>query len=209
MLKSLEEPPSKTLFVLITENQDQIISTILSRTQLVKFNRHSDETLYQGLKNQYDLSDDKIKHIVNLSEGNFLNCINHLEESARDEFNFNTFREIMQKAYLNDIISIKKLSNDLSGIGRERIKSLLYYGLRIVRLCMMHSIGAKQIIKSDGDELNFIEKLSAFVNKNNSEDLSKELEIAITYVGRNANPKITLFDMMLKISSIIRRKDNK
>jgi DNA polymerase-3 subunit delta' len=112
----------------------------------------------------------------------------------------------MQRAYLVDIISMKNLANDISTIGREKIKNLLNYGLRISRLCMLYSIDAKEIIKSDGEELEFVSKLSKFINIKTSEKISSEIESTMYFIERNANAKIALFDMMLRISGIIRSK---
>lgn len=206
LLKSLEEPPDKTLFILITDNPEEIISTIISRVQLIKFYRHSDQILQNKLNQDFALNQEDIHRIINLSDGNFYNCLTHINKNAEDEYNFSTFRDILQRAYLLDIISLKKMANDISGIGRERIKNLLMYGLRISRLCMLYSINAKEIIKSDGPELEFVSKLSKFITSNNSEKISSEIESTIYFIERNANAKLSLFDMMLKISAIIRSK---
>jgi DNA polymerase-3 subunit delta' len=206
LLKSLEEPPDKTLFILITDNPEEIISTIISRTQLVKFHRHSDEVLMKALNSNFDLKPEQISRVISLSDGNYYKSLVHINQSSNDEYNFSTFRDLMQRAYLVDIISMKNLANDISTIGREKIKNLLNYGLRISRLCMLYSIDAKEIIKSDGEELEFVSKLSKFINIKTSEKISSEIESTMYFIERNANAKIALFDMMLRISGIIRSK---
>ncbi len=206
LLKILEEPPPKTLFILITEDTNDILKTILSRTQLVKVPPLENEEIREYLYHNFQFNNDKVETIVNLAEGNFKNATKYLLDNFDDHPYFSTFREMMLLAYNHDFGKIKSKSDQLSKIGRENIKQLLQYGLRIVRLCLYHDLGNTEMVKSNGNELAFIQKFSRFVNRTNAEDITNLLNEANFHISRNVNPKIVIMDMLLKISQIFGKK---
>ncbi|RLD40284.1 MAG: DNA polymerase III subunit delta [Bacteroidetes bacterium] len=202
LLKILEEPPPKTLFILIAEDTNSILKTILSRTQLVKLAPLRDDDIRDFLKHNFQVSAEKIETIVNIADGSFKNVFPYLSDQVEDNPYFATFREMMLLAYQRNFIKMKQKSEEISKLGRENIKQLLQYGIRIVRMCLYQDLGNIELIKSSGAELDFIQKFSRFVNQNNAEDISEILNEASFHIARNVNPKITLMDTMLKISGI-------
>ncbi len=206
LLKSLEEPPENTLFILISENHAQILATIRSRTQLVKFYRHEDHTVYDALKEEFDLPHDKIQQAVGLAEGSIKRARRIVEDSDTEEYYFTQFRELMQKSYLHDVVGMKDKAIELSGIGRERLRQLMTYGLRIVRLCYLTSTENHQLVKSYGSELDFVKKFIPFVNANNAPQFAVLLEDAITHIMRNGNARIILYDFQLQSAALLRKK---
>jgi len=202
LLKILEEPPPKTLFILIAEDTNSILKTILSRTQLVKLAPLRDDDIRDFLKHNFQVSAEKIETIVNIADGSFKNVFPYLSDQVEDNPYFATFREMMLLAYQRNFIKMKQKSEEISKLGRENIKQLLQYGIRIVRMCLYQDLGNIELIKSSGAELDFIQKFSRFVNQNNAEDISEILNESSFHIARNVNPKITLMDTMLKISGI-------
>jgi len=209
LLKILEEPPPKTLFILIAEDTNSILKTILSRTQLVKLTPLADEDIRSFLQHNFQVSEEKIETIVNIADGSFKNVFPYLSDQADDNPYFIHFREMMLLAYQRNFLKMKSKSEELSKIGRENIKQLLQYGVRIVRMCLYQDLGNTELIKSSGDELGFIQKFSRFVNQNNAEEISQILNEASFHIERNVNPKITLMDTMLKISTNFGKMQNK
>ncbi len=206
LLKILEEPPEKTLFILITEDTNQILKTIISRTQLVKILPLKDEDIRQYLSTNFNYQEEKIESIVNLADGNFKNVLHIISNSDEENPYFNTFREMMLLAYSRNFGKMKIKSDQLSKIGRENMKQILQYGLRIVRLCLYQDLGNTTMVKSNGAELEFIQKFSKFVNKNNANDISEIINEAIFHISRNVNAKIVFMDTLLKISQIFAKK---
>lgn len=206
LLKSLEEPPANTIFILISENHDQILATIRSRTQLVKFYRHSDDVVYQALKQEFDMPHEQIQQAVGLAEGSIKRARKVLEDNDAEEYYFVQFRELMQKAYLHDVVGMKDKSIELSSIGRERIRQLLTYGLRVVRLCFLSSLENHQLVKSYGKELDFVKRFLPFVNHGNAQQFATLLEDAITHIMRNGNARIILYDFQLQSAGLLRKK---
>jgi DNA polymerase-3 subunit delta' len=206
LLKILEEPPPKTLFILITEDTNQILKTIISRTQLVKVLPLDNAEIRDYLVKNFQFDSKKVESIVNLAEGNFKNATKFLGNTVDDHPYFSTFREMMLLAYNQNFGKIKTKSDQISKIGRENIKQLLQYGMRIVRLCLYQDLGNTNMVKSSGNELDFIQKFSRFVNRNNAEDITTLLNEANFHISRNVNPKIVIMDMLLKTSQIFSKK---
>ncbi len=206
LLKILEEPPDKTLFVLISENPDQILKTILSRVQLLKFTPHSDELIHSYLEKNFQLEPKKMEEIVYLSDGLFSKVHKQLNNSGNEQMFFHHFREMMLFAYQNNFVKMREKSNEISPMGREKVKQILQYGMRITRLCMLHDIGPDNMLRSANDELEFVSKFSRFVNQNNAETIYKILLQAEYHIARNVNSKIVLLDTMLQASIEIRKQ---
>ncbi len=206
LLKILEEPPPKTLFILLAEDTNLILKTILSRTQLVKLLPLPDEDVRDYLHKNFQVSEDKIDAIVNLADGNFKNVFPILSNEVEENPYFDSFREMMLLSYRRDFINMRNKADKLSKIGRENIKQLLQYGMRIVRMCLYQDLGNTELVKSSGAELEFIQKFSRFVHKDNAEQINEILNDASFHIARNVNPKITLMDTMLKIALIFTKK---
>lgn len=206
LLKILEEPPAKTLFILITEDTNQILKTIISRTQLIKVLPLDDEEIRDYLLQNFQFDRDKVDSIVNLSDGNFKKATKYLGNNQEDNTYFSDFREMMLLAYSQNFGKMKTKSDQISKLGRENIKQLLQYGLRIVRMCLYQDLGNTDMVKSNGAELDFIQKFSKFVNQNNADEITKLFNEAIFHISRNVNAKIVMMDTLLKVSQIFAKK---
>lgn len=206
LLKILEEPPEKTLFILISENQDYILKTILSRVQLLKLEPHSDSLIRSYLENNFQLDAKKMENIVHLSDGVFSKVFKHLNTSDEEDFNFTHFREMMLFAYQNNFVKMRAKSQEISPIGREKIKRLLQYGMRVTRMCLLYDIGNQEMVRSANEELDFVSKFSRFVNENNAEAIYKILSEASLHIERNVNSKIVLLDVMLQSSLELKKQ---
>lgn len=197
ILKILEEPPEKTLFILISENQDQIINTILSRTQLVKIPKIDDQTLYNTLKLKYGLKGSSLKKMVYLSNGNYCQALDLMEESEVENEHFNLFSNWMRACWKNDISAYLSFISEISKSGREQQKSFLKFSLRVIRNCLLIHTQNPSLIKLDGEEMEFTNKFSPFINKSNVLRFTEEYNKAIFHIERNANPAVLFMDLSL------------
>ncbi|MBC7914125.1 MAG: hypothetical protein H7Y07_08380, partial [Pyrinomonadaceae bacterium] len=131
LLKLIEEPPHKTLFLLVAQNQDQILNTILSRTQLIKIHRLEDAEVTDFLINQKNLSEDQAARIAYLSEGNIQTALTlSLEENNN---NFGAFSDWLRICFANRGLQVIEFSESASRFGRENQKNFLKYGLKLIR----------------------------------------------------------------------------
>jgi len=99
LLKIIEEPPPKTLFILVSENIDLIIQTIQSRTQLVKIPKIDNESLTKVLSEKYSLDYDQSANVIRLADGNFTNVLNNVRSNDEYTFNLEEFISMMRKSY--------------------------------------------------------------------------------------------------------------
>lgn len=205
LLKILEEPPDKTLFILIADNTEQILKTILSRVQLLKFTPHGDDLIRSYLERNFQLDPKRLEETIYLSDGLFSKVNKQLEGSGNEALYFQHFREMMLFAYQNNFVKMREKSNEINGLGREKIKQLLHYGIRITRLCMLHDMGSQSLVRSANEELDFVSKFSKFVNQGNAQRLYEILSEAEYHITRNVNPRIVLLDTMLQASVEIRK----
>lgn len=207
ILKILEEPPEKTLFILISENQDQIISTILSRTQLVKIPKIKNEDLLAALKSEPKAEGVDLSRVVSFSEGNYSLALKQLQFSEMDKLNFEKFKEWMRYCYAVDIPKISGFVGDFAKMGRERQKSFFKYALQIARSCMLANYNQQSLLKLDEDESNWLlKKFAPFINAANINEFTKEFNDAHYAIERNANPSILLMDISLKATRLLKLK---
>jgi DNA polymerase-3 subunit delta' len=205
LLKILEEPPAKTLFILVAENHDQLIKTILSRTQIVKIPRLSDADLVQYLSAHFDNSSNDIKRIVHLCNGNCNEAL-HMVQKEQSNNLFELFQQWMRLCYKRDHRGLLLWGEGMSKTGREKQKSFLSYSLHIIRECLVLNYAAAELVFMDGEDLSFAHKFKAFIHFNNGQELSDKLNEAHFHIERNANPKILFMDLSLGISSLLQIK---
>ena len=204
LLKLIEEPPEKTLFFLVAKNSQQIISTILSRTQLVKIKRISEDELFKGLIQKHQLTEDKARQISRLSEGNYANAKEYIESSVDAEQNFEYFVNMMRLSYSGKLIDIIKWVDEIAKTGREKQKAFLAYGLRMIRENLMLNQKQSEIARLMDKELAFAEKFSAFISFENSPYITNELNSAFIHISRNANAKVVFLDLCIKLNKYLR-----
>ena len=210
LLKMIEEPPPKTLFVLVSQNAEQIIKTILSRTQLIKIPQVDEESMTEKIKEKYDLDDEKIEEIVRLSSGNCIRAKEIIETGGEEiSENFQKFSEMMRNAYAVNGVELVKWADMMSKSGREKQKSFIKYALRMIRENFILNISPenkKKIVFLAGQEKQFSEKFNQFINKNNIEGLTVEFNKAFLHIERNAYDKLVFLDLSLKTARLLKIK---
>lgn len=208
ILKILEEPPEKTLFILISENRYQILNTIYSRTQLVKVPRLKDETIIQQLVSDYECPVEEAKKVVNISEGSYKSALLKYHVNEEEEINFDYFSRWMRFCYQNNLKEIVSFTAEVSKIGRERQKSLLNYSLRTLRNSFLLNMKEDGLVKLEANERTFASKFSPFINSANIHKFTEEINQAIYHVERNANPSILFLDLSLQVVRLLQLKPN-
>ena len=205
LLKIIEEPQPNTLFLLVAQNQDQILNTILSRTQLVKVPALTDEEIKQYLIAQHPQTEHTAAEIAFLSNGNLTEALAMLNDA--DNSYHDMFVDWLRMCYTNkkggDMIDFVE---QLSKMGRENQKNFLRYGISYVRECCMILAGADSLVHLPAKELDTAQKMARVMNLDMAEALGSILETAHYHVERNANPKILFLDVSLQIVSVLNFK---
>jgi len=205
-LKILEEPPDKTLFLLIAEAQDQIIPTIISRTQIVKVPRLDDETLHGVVLSKTACTDDQAKDAVNVSHGNYIKAISYLQDAERYSENMKLFRQWMLYCHAKNIKGVEEIIGKIASKTRDELKDFFQYALSVVRNELLISYQTKNLLRTGEMETEFLTKFSSFMNTGNIRQFNESFDHAFHCIERNANASITLMDLSLKAIRLLKMK---
>lgn len=204
LLKLLEEPPQKTLFLLVSEHPDELLSTILSRVQQIRVPKLDEQLLRQ-------LFSPDIAHIAN---GSYLAAQRLSDESEQNNQFFNDFVALMRRAWkvgrqqdYAALQELRKWSNDMADakIGRERQKAFLQYAQKQVRENYIYNLQMPQMNYQTADESAFSTKFAPFIHSGNVEAIMNELDRAEQQIAQNGNAKIIFFDLCLQMIVLIKK----
>ena len=208
ILKILEEPPDKTLFILISEDQEQIIKTILSRTQLVKIPPIDNEDITKALIIE-NFEAGKINDAVKLAHGNYIEAKRLLLNSDEDEYNFKQYTRWMRLCFMNKIDDTISFANEMGKNNREKQKNFINYSLRLTRECLLINSQSEELVRLNKKEEEFVygegkKKFYPFINSKNANLIADELNQSVYHIERNANPNILFLDLSLKIGKMLK-----
>jgi len=206
LLKMIEEPPEKTLFLLVSDEPDKVVPTIVSRCQLIKVPGFKDDEIKAFIKSQFGADEKKASDIASVVNGNITRAIELVgnEDPARQNLDY--FKSLMRFAYKRDIISLIGWSEEIASTGREPQKNFLTYSLRILRENLMLSLGQlkNKLVHLSGNEAAFCDNFHPFINQNNIYKLADEFNLAFSHIESNGNAKIIFLDLALKVTKVIR-----
>ena len=199
LLKIIEEPPAETLFLLVSENTEPILPTILSRTQRIEIPRIGDEAISGALQQRYALDGQTARAIAAQSGGDWEKAEGMLMVSSAKTQYLELFMTLMRMAYKRDIKAMKLWSEQVAGLGRERQKALLEYCQRMIRENFIMNFRRSEMLYLSREEHDFSVKFSPFVNENNIFGIMEELSEAQKHIEQNVNAKMIFFDMALRM----------
>lgn len=205
LLKLLEEPPPQTVFLLISEAPDMILTTILSRTQRFNIRKIEESNIADALKSKYGLADIDANNIAHVSNGNFLKAIEAIHLSEDNKLFFELFVNLMRLSYQRKIREMKQWSEQVAGMGRERQKNLLDYCQRMIRENFVYNLRQRDLVYLNTDEANFASRFSPFVNERNVMGIMDELSEAQLHIEQNVNAKMVFFDFSLKMIVLLKQ----
>jgi len=215
LLKLLEEPPQKTLFILIAENEERIIKTILSRCQVLHIQALTEQNIIDKLTKDHGLDENQAIKIAHQCNGNWnkaLHLLRHDDNELVFEKWFITWVRAAFKAkgdasVVQDLI---KWSEEIAKTGRETQKRFLKYCSHFFRQAMLTNYNARSLVFFESQESNFdLEKFAPFVHGANIEDISQAIEDAIYHIERNGNAKIILLDLSMQLTRYLHQKEEK
>lgn len=203
LLKILEEPPDKTLFLLVTEAEDQLLRTIVSRTQLVKLSRLSDDDIHSALKVRFSLSDDDAARITFQADGSFAAATRLVTTDEQAVFNLQVFQKWMRACLKFNMSGVLEAVDDFATAGRERQKQFLAYALEMIRESLLVNYADQSLVRIAGDEKNFVSKFSPFVHAANAYRFMNEVNLALQHIERNGSAKIIFMDLSFKANELL------
>src|SRR5690606_24788066 len=203
LLKLIEEPPQKTLFLLVSENQDRILNTIISRTQLVKIPKLSYDDVKQYLTEEKEIAEERANEIAFIADGNLQTAIGLIEEDTNPYFDLliHWLRFIVTDSGLN---IIRFCEEDFPKLGRENQKNFILYAINVFRQILLTQTGLSQLVLLQEKELDFVQKFSDNFKSEQLEAAIDLLEKTHYKIERNANPKILFLDLSLQLVLIFK-----
>ena len=206
LLKLLEEPPEKTVFLLIAEDQEELLATIKSRTALVKIPAIANDKIEMALFERLGCTAQQAHDAAMISEGNWLNACHSVQESEDRKFFFTTFQQWMRLCFRAAYSELIDFSNNARSLGREKQKELLDYGLRIIRNSLLFDNGLAEIVMLPDDEKQFNAKFAPFVNPANLAQIAELFEEAIRQIERNGYAPLIFTDVSFKMVALLKKK---
>lgn len=206
LLKLLEEPPEKTVFILIAENQDQLLATIKSRTSLVKVPQIDMENLKKALMERKNCNESQAVDAALVAEGNWTNACHYADDQDEEKFFFTTFQQWMRLCFRAAVGELIDFSNNIRSVGREKQKDLLQYGVKLVRSALLFNNNLTQIVMLPSDEKLFASKFAPFVNPANLVQIVELLEESTRQIERNGYAPLIFLDTSLKMVKLLKMK---
>ncbi len=203
ILKVLEEPEPKTVFLLAGHANDRILPTILSRTQLVMVPAFDPGEVAAALHERHpELTPAEARGIAARSEGDLLEAFFMAEGNEEELFVF--FRDWLRACYANKVSDNLSSADYFAKMGREKQKGLMVYALFLIRQSMLQWQDVPQLVRTFGEEMEFVKKFSGLLNASNVEGIRRELESAHGHLERNANPKVLFMDLSYRLGGLLR-----
>lgn len=204
LLKLLEEPYDKTVFLLVSDNASAILGTILSRTQPVHLRPLSEDVVSSALVTNYSLSSEDASAIAHIASGNYLKALESIRVSDEMSLNFDLFVRLMRLAYGRKIKDLKLWSEEISDLGREKERVFLSYAQRMLRENFIYNIRQPEINYMTTQEAQFSSRFAPFIHERNVYPIMEELSRAYDDIGQNANGKIVFFDLAIKMIMLLK-----
>lgn len=203
LLKLIEEPPENTIFILVAENADLILNTILSRCQLIKTETLRDEEIAEGLLRKTDISEEQAKHIAFLASGDFGAAL-QMAENADQDYAVQLL-EWLRKCWRGNGVEMVQWTEQFAQTGRERQKQFLQYGLHFLReMLLLVTTGSIQL-RLPASRLVTAQNMAKVMDFEKIGALTALFNENIGYIERNANPKILFLNTSIQINKILKQ----
>jgi len=215
LLKMIEEPPDNTVFLLVADDQDPILNTILSRTQIIRVSRIDDEALENALKEVHNLPEDQAHQLTAMAEGNYRSALTLLKEGDKD--NEEQLKNWLRYSYAGvvkqktDMIQLYQWIEDMGKSGREYQKGFLSYTLRFFRELLMLAMNPSAATKLVASEKEFAEQLLKGISMDAEklQTINQLINDAFYAVERNANAKIMFLNLSIKVAKVMKGENVK
>lgn len=205
LLKLLEEPPEKTLFLLVSEMPEQLLSTILSRTQRFSVPRIAEADIALALRDKYAVQSADADAIAHMANGSFVKALETISLNEENQLFFDLFVSLMRLAWQRKIRELKQWSEQVAGLGRERQKNFLDYCQRMIRENFIYNLHQSEMNYLTRPEENFTIRFAPFVNERNVVGIMEELSEAQLHIVQNVNPRMVFFDFALKMIMLLKQ----
>lgn len=216
LLKLLEEPPAKTVFLLISEQPDEILPTIQSRSQRIEIKSIATDDMIQAIQSRFAMNEADARSVAHIANGSFTRALEAIQTSDENQYFLEQFVFLMRSAYRVGAIKnmseknvglrgLRTWSETLASEGRERQKAFLTYCQRLLRENFVMNLHQSQLNYLTSSETDFSVNFHRFINERNIEQLMEEFGLAEAHIAQNINAKMIFFDLALKTIVLLLR----
>ncbi|WP_017733826.1 DNA polymerase III subunit [Nafulsella turpanensis] len=202
ILKILEEPPAKTIFLLVSSDVEKLLTTILSRTQIFKIRGFKDEEISRYLVQQHELPEEQAAKAARMANGSMSAALGSINE-VKDN-NHSLYSSWMRLCYERNFSQLIQMADDFHQLNKDAQKSLLLYGLNILRETLVYPYTSEELVRLEGDERMFVERFSKVMSWDKVQLIAEKLNESLYHLERNASPKIMFLDLSLQVAGIIK-----
>ena len=205
LLNLLEEPPSQTVFLLVSEEPERLLETIRSRVQRFDVHRIDTPDMEQALISRRGLDADMAQRVAHTACGNWLKAMEELDSDSENRQFFDLFVNLMRQAYMREMKGLKNWSDNVASLGREKQRRMLTYFLHLVRENFMFNFQQPALNYMTQEEEKFSQHFARFINERNVVEMAEMLQRTHRDIGQNANAKIQFFNLALNMIILLRR----
>ena len=206
LLKLIEEPPMQTVFIMVCEEPDKLLETIRSRVQRIDVKRIAEADIQEALVTRRGIDAEMAHRISRLANGNWLKALEELQVGSENELFLDMYIMLMRLGYQRKIKDLRKWSEQMAGMGREKQKRWLTYFLRMTRENFMYNFQEQELVYMTQKEEDFAKNFARFVNEKNILQMNDLANLCIRDIGQNANAKIVFFDFALQMIVLLLQK---
>lgn len=199
LLKVIEEPMGKTCIIMVSENKDAVLGTILSRSQIINMRPIETTALAGVLEAKYGLDAESAASIARISGGDFVKCVQNIEVDNDSGFYFDMFVRLMRISYQRNVRDMKEWSEAMAEIGREKQKAFFEYAQHMLRENFMYNFHINELVYMSERERNFAVRFAPFINENNIMSIMDKMSLAAAQIEANTNSRMVFFDFALQM----------
>ena len=205
LLKTLEEPIGRTAFILVSDQPEKLLPTILSRVQRIDFPLLPERLLQEQLSTRNHIDPTAARDIAHISNGSYVQALRHIGVDEEGEMLLDNFKTLMRLCYMRKVKDLRDWSDAAAGWGRERQKRFLDYALKLVRENFIYNFRQAPLNYETAAEAEFSVNFARFINERNVEDMLTLFTEARRDIAANVNARMVFFDTALRLIVLLIR----
>lgn len=206
LLKLLEEPPEKTVFLLVSEAPELVLPTIFSRSQQINVKKIEKEDIAAMLQQKYAVQPEESYAIAHLANGNLIKALEAIHLNEDKKLFFELFVSLMRLSYQRRIKEMKLWSEQVAALGREKQKNFLEYGQRMLRENFILNFRQPELNYMTAEEKDFATRFAPFIHEGNIFGITDVMSEAQQHIQKNVNAKMVFFDFALRMIVLIKQE---
>jgi len=205
LLKLIEEPPPDTLFILVTENETQILPTIISRVQIIRLPRPSTSEIQEALISRAGVEPEQARRLASVSEQNYREALKQLQHGEDDWLGM--LREWLNAVLKTGPVAQVKWVEEISRSGREKQKQFLQYFIHLLEQAIRIRMSEGAVADLPDSEKDFASRLNKIADLSAQQAIVQEINKAVYYIERNAHAKMLFHALTIRLYHILANRE--